>query len=221
MEILGIDEAGRGPVVGPMVICGVLSDEEGVEKLRGMRVRDSKEMNAKARETMRSKIIEAITDFHLDEVQPREIDEAVKYKKLNQLEAEKMKEIIQRFKPEKVFIDAPGINPTGFLTLLKRCLSLETQIIAENFADKKYPIVSAASILAKVRRDEIIQEYHKKYGDFGSGYPSDIKTINFLENYYKKYKNFPEIVRVVWGTKRKLLHKITQTKLERFVENTC
>ncbi|WP_309492050.1 ribonuclease HII [Candidatus Hecatella orcuttiae] len=216
-KILGVDEAGRGPVIGPMIVCGVVATEESIRRLEELGVKDSKELTRQKRVELKSKIMKTIQGFHMVEVYPREIDEAVRRGKLNVLEARKMAEIMERFNPDVTYIDAPASAPENFLNVLKNFLKTHRgKIIAENFADKKYPIVSAASILAKVRRDMIMEEYCKKYGPMGSGYPSDEVTISFLEKYFRKHKKFPEIVRLEWETRREILEKITQSKLSRF-----
>ncbi|ENN96258.1 ribonuclease HII [Methanocaldococcus villosus KIN24-T80] len=65
-------------------------------------------------------------------------------------------------------------------------------------------VVSAASIIAKVIRDNIINEYKKEFGDFGSGYPSDIKTVEFLKRYYEIHNKLPPIAREKWKTCKRL-----------------
>jgi ribonuclease HII len=83
-------------------------------------------------------------------------------------------------------------------------LPFKVQIISEHKADKKYPIVSAASIIAKVERDKAIKEIEEKYGEVGCGYPTDPKTIKFLEKYLKKYGKYPEFVRKSWKPAKRL-----------------
>ena len=218
LKILGVDEAGRGPVIGPMVICGVLARAEAVKNLVELGVRDSKELTPHRRVELKAKIVEVAEATHLIDVSPREIDGAVRYKRLNRLEAEKMAEIIEKLNPDVVYVDAPSINPKSFQTLLQRFLKTNVKIVAENYADKRYPIVSAASILAKTRRDEIVEGYRAVYGDFGSGYPSDGVTIKFLETHYRMHGSFPDIVRLQWETGKEILKRIQQRSLTRFTE---
>ncbi len=218
LKILGVDEAGRGPVIGPMVICGVLARTEAVKTLVELGVRDSKELTPHRRMELRAKVVEAAEAAYLIEVSPREIDGAVRYKRLNRLEAEKMAEIIEKLNPDVAYVDAPSVSPGSFQTLLQRFLKTNVKIVAENYADKRYPIVSAASILAKTRRDEIVEGYRAVYGDFGSGYPSDEATVKFLETYYRTHGSFPDIVRLRWETGKEILKRILQTPLTRFTE---
>ena len=208
MRYLGIDEAGRGPVIGPMVICGVLADDESLKKLVEMGVRDSKLLRPERREELSIKIRDVIIDYIILEVSPKEIDLAVLGRGLNRLEARKMAYIISKFDFNIAIVDAPGRRPEKFGQMIRRLTGKE--IIAENFADRKYPVVSAASILAKVRRDEIIRGYEKVYGEIGSGYASDRRTVMFLRRYMEKHGDLPDIVRRSWRTSREILSDLTK-----------
>ncbi|MGC9104473.1 MAG: ribonuclease HII [Candidatus Methanodesulfokora sp.] len=208
MRYLGIDEAGRGPVIGPMVICGVLADDESLKKLVEMGVRDSKLLRPERREELSIKIRDVIIDYIILEASPKEIDLAVLGRGLNRLEARKMAYIISKFDFNIAIVDAPGRRPEKFGQMIRRLTGKE--IIAENFADRKYPVVSAASILAKVRRDEIIRGYEKVYGEIGSGYASDRRTVMFLRRYMEKHGDLPDIVRRSWRTSREILSDLTK-----------
>jgi ribonuclease HII len=78
------------------------------------------------------------------------------------------------------------------------CLQFPVQVISEHQADRNYPVVSAASIIAKVERDHTIEELKCNYGDFGSGYMSDPKTKNFLYTLARKRGEYPDFVRRSW-----------------------
>jgi ribonuclease HII len=219
-RILGIDEAGRGPVIGPMIICGVVAQEDIIDCLTELGVKDSKALTPSRRRELGSLIRDCVEEWGILEVAPREIDEAVRKGRLNFLEAEKMAILINRFKPDVAYVDAPSINPISFLRCLKSLIKDKEkmpELVVENFADERYTIVGAASILAKVRRDEIVESYKVQYGDFGSGYPSDEATIRFLESYYRANGSFPEIVRLEWETNRNILERILQKKLDHFL----
>jgi len=198
--ILGVDEAGRGCVIGPLVICGVLASEETIERFKEIKVRDSKQLSRKKREQLGPEIVNVAEDFMLIKISPVEIDEWLRVPGLNSLEARKTAEIISHLKPLVAYIDAPGKGARGYTRLINSAIHCGTQVVAENFADRNYPVVSAASILAKVHRDKVIRELHIEYGDFGSGYPSDRKTREFLTQYYHQQGKFPDIVRTGWAT---------------------
>ena len=209
MKSSGIDEAGRGPVLGPMVIVGILIDTSKLETLKFFKVRDSKMISRNVRTRLMKVINEIIDAKEIIEVWPSEIDEKNKQGiSLNVLERIKMADIILKLKPERVFVDCPDIKPERFKKLLLKDVNFCCPIIAEHNADKKYIEVSAASIIAKVHRDEIINRLREKYGDFGSGYPSDSKTINFLKKWYKEHQSWPSIVRKSWKTLERIIKEV-------------
>ncbi len=197
--ICGVDEAGRGPVIGPLVIAGVLASEEDFEALTQMGVKDSKKL---AKNT-RTRLYEEITknySYYSVKVAPRELDSLRKKMTLNKIEAIKFAEIINKLKPEKAYVDAADAVPANFKKAIEETLKQPTTLIVEHKADETYPIVSAASIIAKVERDRIIEKLSQKYGNIGSGYPADPTTQRFLKEWYQKHKSFPDIVRESWKT---------------------
>ena len=206
--VLGIDEAGRGPVFGPMIMCGALIDESKLEQLPKIGVKDSKSLAPKRRVTLSSRIVEILDGHILLEISPKEIDRSVEKKELNILEAKKMAELIEKLRADIVYVDSPQTSTEKYSKRIREGLSFEPKIIAENYAETKYPIVAAASILAKVRRDQIIERLREKYGDFGSGYPADKRTREFLFRWYEKHKRFPEEVRKSWKTTKNIIREI-------------
>ena len=100
-----------------------------------------------------------------------------------------------------------------YLEELLNPIGLKPKLIIEYGADRKYPVVSAASIIAKYLRDRHIEDLHRIYGDFGSGYPSDPKTLNWLRR-FKDINDLPPIVRRSWSTIKKL--GISSVNLERW-----
>ncbi|MBN2142331.1 ribonuclease HII [Candidatus Woesearchaeota archaeon] len=201
MIIAGIDEAGRGPVIGPIVMAIAVIDEKDLPKLEALGVKDSKLISPAKRERMIDQI-KAICKFEIISVQPKDIDAAVESEttNLNWLEADvgaKLINNMQKNKVEKVFVDCPSANPKAYTEYLQKKLSYKPALIVEHKADFKYLIVGAASILAKVTRDRAIEELKKKHGvDFGSGYPADPVTAQFVKDNWNKYDFF----RKSWGT---------------------
>ncbi|MGC9133000.1 MAG: ribonuclease HII [Nanopusillaceae archaeon] len=199
--ILGIDEAGRGPVIGPMVIAGYCIEENNIEKLKEIGVKDSKELTRKEREEIYEEIIKIAHKYKYIIINPKTIDYYVYDNRLNYLEFENMIKIIEEIKPNKVIIDSPLRNTKKVLEYFKNKIK-NIEIIAENKADKNYPVVSAASIIAKVIRDWEIDKIEEKINiDFGSGYPSDERTIKALKENYDKLKDY---VRESWFTIKKI-----------------
>ncbi len=200
--ILGIDEAGRGPVIGPMVIAGYCIEEEKLDLLKSLGVKDSKELTRKQREEIYNEIIKLTDKYKYIIIGPKTIDYYVYRNKLNYLEFENMIKIIEEIKPDKVIIDSPMVNTKKVIEYIKNNLKINVEIIAENKADKNYPVVSAASIIAKVIRDREIDKIKEKLNlDIGSGYPSDEKTIEVLKKDYDKIKDY---VRESWITIKRI-----------------
>ncbi len=213
--IAGADEAGRGPVFGPMVLCGVLLDERMLEGLKTAGVRDSKLLTPKRRETLVELISQKAAKCEIVELSPAEIDESRLVKKinLNELEAKTFAHVIDRLKPKLVYLDSPDPDPKLFEQRIRNYLRSEPKLVIENFADRKYVAVAAASIVAKVRRDQRIAELRKRYGDLGSGYTSDPRTIAFLERWVREHGKLPEFARKSWETAQRIEGQAKQRKL--------
>ena len=218
--ICGIDEAGRGPVIGPLVMCGLLIKEEGEQELVRLNVKDSKLLTKNQRESLFDKIEDVSQKYKLIIIEPDEIDRAVHNHdglNLNKLEARKSAEILNQLNPNKAIIDAPSNNISNYkIYMLEFVKNKNMEIILEHKADVNYPVVSAASILAKVTRDKEIEKLKKQIGiDFGSGYLTDPKTIEFLNNNFEKY---PEIFRKSWFPYKDLLNQKFQKSLSSFTQ---
>lgn len=216
-RILGIDESGRGPVIGPMVVAGVLIDKKDEIKLRRIGVRDSKELTPLQRERMAAQIKKVAKDWVAVKISAKQIDAQRKKKKnLNVIEAEKMAEIIKLMKADRAYVDAPQVSVEKFKNILLALAKNRTKIIAENYADKKYKVVAAASIIAKVERDAEIDKIKKKVGfDFRTGYPHDERSIEFVKKCLRE-KTHLEWIRHSWVTVQELKEKKKQKKLGEF-----
>lgn len=203
MDILGIDEAGRGSVLGPMVIAGIIVPEKMEKVLERMGVKDSKRLTPNRR-TILSRKLKKMFDYEIVVISAREIDEMrADGINLNEIEKNAMESILLKLKPEKAIVDAVDVKAERFQENL--CKDTGLNVIAEHKADDKYIEVSAASIIAKAERDDQIKEINKdfiKSGGIGSGYPSDPTTKKFLANY--TYDEMPEFVRKSWATVAKM-----------------
>ncbi len=212
--IAGIDEAGRGAVLGPMVIAGISMSPRDENKLRKLGVKDSKLLSPKRRERLAEAIEKVAKDIIVIKIGPCKIDN---YRKtgvnLNQIEAMKMADIVNYLKPGRVYIDSPDTNIKKFQRFLKRMIDHEHEMVLEHYADTKYMSVAAASIIAKVTRDKDIEELREKHGKIGSGYTSDPITIQWLENWLENNKKFPDFVRTTWITADAMLKNKLQTRL--------
>jgi ribonuclease HII len=214
MKILGIDEAGRGPLIGPLVMAGTLIDEENLSKLKKLKVKDSKMHSRSERDILYDKIITTVEKYEIIVSNPKEIDAALNDPNLNLnwLEAEKMIELINKFNPDRIIGDCPSTNIKKFTEYVyNRINNKKIELVFEHKADENYPIVSAASILAKVTRDNSVDTLKKIYGDFGSGYLTDPKTQKFM----KIDHNLP-IFRKSWSTWKRLENQKNQRTLGDF-----
>jgi ribonuclease HII len=217
MKVVGIDEAGRGPIIGPMVMCGVMIEEGQEEELHALGVKDSKLLSPSTRERI-AKVLQEKYKFFTVVISPIEIDGATgngKTKNLNWLEAEKAAVIVNSLKPDKVIIDCPSPNLKAYTAFITERLDHKEnrQVVCEHKADLHYVVVGAASVIAKVARDQEIEKIRKHLGvDFGSGYMADLKTKAFVEKYWNKH---PEVFRHSWAPYKKLVAEMagTQQKL--------
>jgi len=213
--ICGVDEAGRGSVIGPMVIAGILVDEEKINELVNLKVRDSKEIKAEERERLYPEILKIAKSCRIIILDAKEVDSETrknKMKGINYLEARKFVEVINELKPDIVYIDLPSRDPGKFRSVIYQMLRHECQLILEHKADKNYPATSAASIVAKVTRDREIRKLRERFGDFGSGYPHDPKTRRFIREILKSNSEAQECIRLSWQT----ISRIMQTRLEEY-----
>ena len=205
MQICGVDDAGRGSMLGPLVIAGISLDKTKIRKLSALGVKDSKKLTAKTREELYKKIISLVDNYYVAKISPKSIDHSVKKHGLNKLEAKYMAKVISKLNPDTSFVDSCDVNPKRFGKEISR-ISNNNKIRSYHHADSRFVVVSAASIIAKVTRDKAISRLRKDH-DLGSGYPSDRKTINFVKKYYKTQKIMPTFVRKSWKPTQKIMDK--------------
>ena len=200
MEECGIDEAGRGPLIGPMVMAIVCGDSNDLKRIG---VADSKKLSPSRREFIYLKLAGFKQNYVI--ISSGEIDTYVKDKKLNVMEELYSLQLISSFpESQKVYVDSFDVNEGRLENKLR--LASGREVICRHHADDTYAQVSAASIVAKVVRDREIDKLHDKFGNFGSGYPSDPRTINFVENAIKNNINIDSIVRHEWKTYKNMFN---------------
>ena len=212
--ICGVDEAGRGPVIGPMVVCGLSVESD--KPLKALKVKDSKKLTPEKREELDPKI-RKIARVQLVEIPADQIDSLRERMSLNKLEARVFASIIDSLCPDKAYVDAADTDQERFGRLVKRSLKREIPIVSEHKADDTYPVVSAASIVAKVERDRRIAEIEAELGEpIGSGYTHDPITISFIESWVKARKKFPPYTRESWLTSKNIMTMNMMRKLDEF-----
>jgi ribonuclease HII len=220
MLVSGVDDAGRGSVIGPLAIAGISLEEKVLSKLADLGVKDSKLLSPKRRETLAYEIKELALSYNVVLLSPTEIDRVVETGKrlhrLNRLEAQTMARVLAALKPDVAYVDASDVLPNRFRDHIAENLPFRLKIISEHKADVKYPIVSAASIIAKVERDKALSELQKKYGNIGCGYPTDSNTIEFLKCWVRKFGSYPDFVRKSWKPAKRIKQQVDskQTKLQ-------
>ena len=214
--ICGIDEAGRGPLIGPLVIAGVNTSDE--QPLVDMNVRDSKRLTPGRRIEL-SKEIRSVCDIEVIMITAMELDIHRQVFSLNELEARAFSKIIHLLRPDTVYVDCVDTNEDNFRKRLVTRLDYSPKIISKHKADDIYPVVSAASIIAKTVRDaEVERISHEIGGGLGSGYPSDPITVNFVNCWLEKNGSFPPHTRHSWKTAQRLWedHRYKPTRLDEF-----
>jgi ribonuclease HII len=209
--ICGVDEAGRGPVLGPLVVAAVAIEDD--LPLRRMEVKDSKKLTPARRQELASKIVDSCrVEYRV--IGHEEIDARGSKISLNELEAVAFASLIDRMKADLVYVDACDVNEGHFRQMVAGRLSYSPRMVCEHKADDNYPVVAAASIMAKTNRDRIVSEIQTEIGqDIGSGYASDPTTIAFLQKWIKEKGDLPPYTRRSWATAKEALSSSKNAKL--------
>ena len=203
MQICGVDDAGRGSMIGPLVIAGIRIEKKNISKLRKLGVRDSKKLSSKKRDLLYKEILKIVDSYHVIRIPPRTIDKYVFEHNLNHLEAKKMAEVISNLNPDISYVDSCDVNAARFGREISD-LSKKSKVKSYHYADSRFVVVSAASIIAKVSRDRSIMRLNKT-SNLGSGYPSDKKSVNYVKKIVSSKKPLPTSVRKSWKPVQKIL----------------
>ena len=197
--ICGVDEAGKGPVIGPMVIAAV--SVKNAQIIENLGFKDSKLLTSQKREYL-FELIKKNYEYAIEIIEPEKIDEYRKENKLNLLNRKAFEKVISKLNPNIAYVDAADVNENRFGREIKSNLTNEkdTDVISMHKADSKIPVVAAASIVAKQTREIEIEKLKSQIGDFGSGYPSDERTIKFLKSYFHDNSEWPAGTRKSWKT---------------------
>lgn len=188
-----------------MVISGVTLSPGTFRELKAERVRDSKKISPKRRETLAELIKDRADKYEIVEFSAAEIDQLrAEGTNMNRIEALGFARVLKVLDPPKAYLDSASSNADKFSEHIRNILGQEIEMVVEHKADEKYLPVSAASILAKVRRDGRIDELKEKYGKTGSGYPSDERTIRFLERWMRSHEDLPNFARKSWKTAQRI-----------------
>lgn len=217
--ICGVDEAGRGPCFGPLVVAGILVESDA--ELVRIGVADSKQLTPRRREQLAPMIQKLSSKYEIIVMPADDIDDLRKTMTLNELEVFVYSKIIEKLKPEVCYVDAVDVKEERFARDILSHLSYKPQIISQHKADAKYPVVGAASILAKVTRDEHVKRIASELEPrlnlpLGSGYPSDPVTKKFLKTWVTQFGELPPHVRKSWETCQQLIKEKNTKRLDEF-----
>jgi len=214
--VLGIDEAGRGSLVGPLVVGGFCATDDRLAELVSLGAKDSKALSPEARARVFAGLGAIGTTRHLV-LSPRTIDRAVRRGRLNDLEAEAFAQIVRSLAPDVAYVDACDPNERRFGVRVARLAGVRTRVIARHHADRDFPVVGAASVVAKVRRDRAIARLRERLGEeLGSGYPSDPRTIRFVRGALADGRSVPAWVRGSWATMQRVMPRRPARTLDGF-----
>ncbi|MBA3045111.1 MAG: ribonuclease HII [Candidatus Thermoplasmatota archaeon] len=214
--ICGVDEAGRGPVMGPIVVAGVLVDDD--TELMRIGVRDSKRLTPARREQLVKEVM-AVSRYEIVTASADDIDVLRQSMTMNVMESKLFATVIEKLGGKIAYVDAADTNEEVFAKYISNELGGKVKIISKHGADDLYPVVSAASIVAKTRRDAMIEEIKEELGqDIGSGYPSDPKTINFLKSWYTEHGEMPPHTRRSWKTVDRIISELSMTRIDKYEE---
>ena len=183
--VAGVDEAGRGCVLGPLVICIAIVEEEKEQLLKKIGAKDSKLLSPSARGRLQHKVREICVEAQCIHITAKQLNELMPHHSLNEIEAMKVAELLSAMKhhPESIIADSPDTDAKRFEHRIRKYLKRDLVIHSEHKADVNHPVVSGASILAKVERDAEIERIKGELNyEFGSGYSSDPRTIEFLKS---------------------------------------
>ncbi len=208
-------------MVGPLVVAGVTIDKQYEKKCLAIGVKDSKKLSPRRREELAKQIEEFARNIVILRVQPCRIDDMrAKGINLDKIEAMKMAEIIELCSGSKIYVDSLEHNSSKFKQIILSFLkNKDYDLVVENYLDESIPVVSAASIIAKVNRDEAIKEIEKEVKQpIGVGYPHDAVTIEFIKKMIKERgKDLPPYIRRSWVTTQVLQEESWQRKLKDFI----
>jgi ribonuclease HII len=217
-RIVGVDEAGRGSFLGPLVVGAFAVDSTRVPELRAAGARDSKELTPAAREVVYVRLRE-LGEMRSVTLAPEVVDRAVRLEGLNELEASAFGHLVRGLHAEEARVDACDPNERRFAGRVAQHARLPVRIVARHHADRDDPVVGAASIVAKVRRDRAIRRLADRLGEeIGSGYPSDPVTLEFVRGWVGAHAEHPSWLRASWATMRRVKLGRPAVTLDRYVQ---
>jgi ribonuclease HII len=216
IRVLGIDEAGRGSVLGPLVVGGFCCTEDQLETLGETGVRDSKLLAPRRREEV-YELLGGVGERRSIALPPRTIDRFVARGGLNELELHAFAALVGEFRPDVAYVDACDPNAERFGRRLEALAGDGVRVVSRHKADRDFPVVSAASVVAKVRRDAALAALGRSAGEVvGSGYPSDPETQACVARHVGDGGRVPAWMRGSWETVQRVKRARPARTLERY-----
>ena len=210
---IGADEAGKGPVLGPMVAAAVRAPADAIPES----VDDSKRLAPARRQELADRLRSgAAVDVGVAVVTPARIDDPET--DMNALTVAAQAEAIAAVAvdDDAVVVDAGDVDAERFGRRVGAGVDAAVTVRSEHRADERHAHVAAASIVAKVERDARVEALSDTYGDVGSGYPSDQRTRTFLAEYVRENGELPGCARESWSTCDDVLAAAEQSSLADF-----
>jgi ribonuclease HII len=205
----GIDEAGRGPVIGPLVVSIVCGKRD---VFTGMGARDSKKLTPSSREHLFPQIISAAEYVKTEVIEAGRLNLLMESENLNEIELSEYVSLAKS-SPEgyPIYVDSFDVLPERLGKFMED--KTGRKVVSLHKADEMIPVVSAASIISKVVRDREIKKIEEEYGPIGSGYPSDSRTVEFIERSIRSGKDISGIVRTKWKTYLRIVSNLHNSTL--------
>ena len=211
----GVDEAGRGSIIGPLVVAGISFKKSAVSEVRKIGVKDSKALTSKSRISLYAQLKGMAKSICVYKIHCNVIDDNVYLKGLNKLEAKMMARVINNLQADEIYVDSCDVNPERYAHRIRSYLpAINPKLRCMHHADRINSVVSAASIVAKITRDQEIEKIRKTHSNIGSGYPCDSKTMGFIREWILKHKYAPSFARKSWRPLRQMLEQIDQYQLD-------
>jgi ribonuclease HII len=207
---VGVDEAGKGPVLGAMLVAAVRADPDALPP-----VDDSKAIPPARRGDLAGRVRES-AETAVVAVPTAVIDAPRTDMNGLTVAAHAAAAGSVARAGDRVVCDAADTAPDRFARRVARACRGDAAVTAAHRADATDPVVSAASIVAKVERDAHVGRLADRYGEVGSGYPSDPDTCRFLRAWVDDHGALPDCARVSWGTSEDVLAAAAQADLDAF-----
>ncbi len=214
--MLGLDEAGRGSVLGPLVVGAFACTTGSIPAVVAAGARDSKLLSPARREAVYARLAE-LGERRWIALPPRTIDRYVARGRLNELELEAFAELVRALRPDVAYVDACDPDAERFGRRLGTLAGGTVRVVSRHRADRDVPIVGAASVVAKVQRDAELTALRSAVDEpLGTGYPSDPTTRECVRRHAADGGRVPPWMRRSWETVQRVKRDRPARTLDQF-----